>query len=93
VFGLRDHRYVGAHALGTKRGDRIPNLWTDGLVFLEDERAWTAGASEGLAWWCGVFRWAYRNRTPHLWAHEWWSYTECPGPYEINVVRFVGGTA
>jgi N-acetylmuramoyl-L-alanine amidase len=90
TFGLRDSRYVGAHALGTKRGGSIPNAWTNGIVFLEDNRRWTTGASTALAWWCDLFRLTH-GRVPTIYAHEYWSLTECPGPYVVNVVRFVGG--
>ncbi len=92
TYALRDNNWVGAHALGTKRGGSIPNRLTDGLVYLEDRRGWTHEAARALQWWGDVFRLVH-GRAADLFAHEWWSYTSCPGSYLIDVVRYLGGSA
>jgi len=93
VYELRDGKYVGAHAYGSKRGGNTPNVYTDGLVYLEDARGWTRGGSIALNWCMDLFGLARQGRHPHLFAHEWWSVTACPQSYLIDVVRFAGGSA
>lgn len=92
TYGLRDNRWVGAHALGTRRGGEIPNEYTNGIVFLEDVRGLTPAGNTAFAWWCDLFAFAH-GRHPTVYAHEYWSITECPGSYLINLVRWVGGLA
>jgi hypothetical protein len=93
VFGLRDGRWVGAHAGST---GNVANRLTDGIVFLEDARGWTTAASEAFTWWQQLFVFVQR-RAPVEYAHEWWSKghgglpTSCPGPYVETAVRHVGG--
>lgn len=93
TYGLRDARYVGAHAAST---DNVANRRTDGIVFLEDRRGITPDALHAFSWWVDLYRLAH-GRTPLLWAHEWWGRlgggkpTECPGPQLRDVVGFCGG--
>lgn len=82
TYALRDPRYVGAHALSNRN---IANVYTDGIVFLEDKRGWTAGAEQAFQWWVNLFHYAHR-RVPQLFTHNWWHdvggiVTACPGPY------------
>jgi len=92
VFQCRDGKYVGAHAYGSKRGANTPNELTEGYVFLEDERALTDAAVVALAWLCDLYAFVHGGRRPHLFAHEYWSITECPGGYLENAVRFLHGS-
>lgn len=92
TYGLRDSKWVGAHALGTRRGGSIPNRLTDGIVYLEDARGWTHAAAVALGWWADLYAFTH-GRHPHLFAHEYWSLTSCPGPYLVDVVRYLGGSA
>jgi hypothetical protein len=94
TFGLRDSRWVGAHARST---GNVANRLTDGIVFLEDSRGWTDGANEGFEWWVNLYRLVH-GRWPELWPHRWWDLhgggggnTACPGPRGIDVVVFCGG--
>ena len=93
TYGLRDARYVGAHAGST---DNVANRLTDGIVFLEDVRGWTAAAAEAFTWWQQLWQFVLRRR-PVEYAHHWWSEghgglpTECPGPYVSTAVQHVGG--
>ena len=92
TYGLRDSKWVGAHAYGTKRGGNIPNQYTDGIVFLEDARGWTSAASVALHWWMDLYKLAH-GKNCHLFTHEWWSVTACPGSYLIAAVKSTGGSA
>lgn len=92
TFGLRDSRWVGAHA---KSNRAIANTYTNGIVFLEDRRRWTPAAGEAWQWWVNLFHLSQR-RLPQLFTHEWWHEaggiaTECPGPYITQVVVGHGG--
>lgn len=94
VYALRDGKYVGAHALGTRRGGSIPNQLTDGWVYLEDARGWTQAAAVALHAMNDLYVLSH-GRLPHFFGHLWWSITSCPGPppYLIDVVRYIGGSA
>lgn len=92
TFGLRDNRYVGAHAQSTLNE---ANRKTDGIVFLEDARGWTPAALAAFVWWHNLYRFA-RHHDPTHYAHRYWGRhggqpTFCPGDYLANVVQFVGG--
>lgn len=93
TYGLRDARYVGAHARSTAN---YANRLTDGIVWLEDARGWTAGAERGFAWWSSLYRLAH-HRPPVEYAHEWWAkgkggtVTACPGRDLIAHVASAGG--
>lgn len=91
TYGLRDSKFIGAHAYGSKRGENTPNRYTDGIVYLEDGRGWTRAASVALAWWADLFKWVH-HRDAHFFAHEYWSLTACPGSYLIDVVHMYGGS-
>ena len=92
TYGLRDSKWVGAHAYGSVRGGNIPNQYTDGIVFLEDARGWTKAAADALSWWGDLYRLAHAGQHCHLFAHSWWSRTVCPGSYLDDVVRYCGGS-
>lgn len=93
TYELRSSRDVGAHAGST---GNVANRLTDGIVFLEDARGWTAAAGEAFTWWQQLWRWVMR-RPPVEFSHHWWSEghgglpTACPGPYVDTAVRHVGG--
>jgi hypothetical protein len=95
TYGLRDSRYVSAHAAST--GNEANRL-TDGIVFLEDARGLTHDALTAFSWWVDLYRWV-RHRTPQLYAHRYWGAghggqpTACPGDQLDKVVGFVGGHA
>lgn len=92
-YGLRDSRFVQAHALSR---DNVANVTTDGLVFLEDSRGWTDGATAAFSWWCDLYRWCHEGRAPELFTHEYWarsigSGTDCPGKPFAFVIGSRGG--
>jgi hypothetical protein len=95
VYGLRDGRYVGAHALSI---DNAANRLTDGVCFLEDRRGITAAAREAFAWWVNLERFLHAGRCANY-AHEWWAKgrggtpTECPGAGVIQLVAAQHGGA
>lgn len=91
VYELRSSIWVGAHASGAKRGGMSANLYTDGVCYLEDGRGWTRGAAVALGSILDLYL-LVTGRHAHAFAHEWWNYTECPGTYLVNVVRFLGGS-
>jgi hypothetical protein len=92
TYGLRDARYVGAHA--SSNGNRA-NLFTDGIVFLEDARGWTLGAQLAWHWWIDLYHLAH-GHLPALFSHRGWerwggTVTACPGTAFDNVIRLGGG--
>jgi len=95
IYFLREHRWVGAHAASP---ENVANIYTDGLVFLEDKRGMT---TDGVWAWahCRAFYRMTMGRDAHTYAHEYWGRmgppakpTECPGPYIVDMDRFFGGT-
>lgn len=93
TYGLREHRYVGAHATST---NNVANRLTDGIVFLEDARGITHAALEAFTWWVNLYHYV-AGRLPRSWAHEAWSHhdggtvTECPGADWMAALRFLHG--
>ncbi|HET9247711.1 MAG TPA: hypothetical protein VFO15_18045 [Xanthobacteraceae bacterium] len=93
TYGLRDGRWIGAHAGST---GNVANRQTNGIVFLEDARGITHGALEAFTWWVNLSKWVSGGHFTEY-AHRWWSKghggtgTECPGDDWDAVVRFTGG--
>lgn len=94
LYGLRDNRFVGAHAAST---NNVANRLTDGIVWLEDARGWTQAAARAWDDWCNIWTLAHRKR-PNEFAHEWWVHlggtpTACPGPSFRAQIAHEGGHA
>ena len=93
TYGLRDGRYVGAHAQST---GNVANALTDGICFLEDARGVTPAALAAFEWWSDLYRLVV-HRAPQLFGHRWWGAghggapTVCPGDDWARVIRFCGG--
>lgn len=96
AYELRNNRYVQAHAATP---NNVANRLTDGIVFLEDERGWTAGAVEAFTFWHNLYILAH-GRPPQHFAHRYWGRfplpakpTACPGDAQSNLIKFIGGHA
>lgn len=92
AFGLRDNRWVQAHAASFQN---IANVHTNGIVFLEDSRGWTRNCEVAWQWWQDVFTLTLHKR-PLLFAHEWWRHvggtpTACPGAAFTHSIAAHGG--
>lgn len=94
TYGLRDSHWVGAHC--ASNGNRA-NVLSDGIVFLEDYRGWTAAAQTAWHWWVDLFMWSH-GKAPALFSHRGWQRwggisTECAGPQFNHVIALAGGIA
>lgn len=93
TYALRDTAFVSAHAGST---GNVANIYTDGVVFLEDSRGLTPAADDALEWIANLYRLGH-GRAPTVFAHRWWAEghgglpTACPGDDLDRVVRFLGG--
>lgn len=93
VYGLRDSLHVSAHA---KSDNNVANIYTDGIVFLEDKRGMTQAGLEAMHWWINLFVYTHHAQ-PLQFGHTWWKNvggitTVCPGLL-IPIVKMLGGHA